>query len=78
MSGICPKMNGAQCAENYCDFWDSDELVCSIALESRKRVELLNLLIEKIEKSSGDAESKENIINMIKELNLVKAVNTIQ
>jgi hypothetical protein len=78
MSGICPKMNGAQCAESYCEYWDHDELSCSTALESRKRVELLNLLIEKAEELINDTKSKEDLIKTINELNIVSPISTIQ
>jgi hypothetical protein len=78
MSGICPKMNGAQCGMEYCEFWNDDELACSIALESRKRVELLNLLIEKAEELIGDAKSKEDLIKTINELNIVSPIKTLQ
>jgi len=78
MSGICPKMNGSKCGMNQCEFWNHDELACTIALESHKRVELLNLLIEKAEELIGDAKSKEDLIKVIRELNVVDPIKTLQ
>jgi len=78
MSGICPKMNGAKCAMNQCEFWNIDELACSIALESHKRVELLNVLIEKAEKLAGDVRDKDELKALIKEFNIVDLVEAIQ
>jgi len=31
--GICKDMNGAKCAENYCDYWDPEEQRCIIAIK---------------------------------------------
>jgi len=78
MSGICPKMNGKKCAENYCEFWDHDELACTLALESRKRVELLNLLLDKAEELADDVKDKEHLKELIKELNVVNTISTVQ
>ena len=78
MSGICPRMNGAQCAMNQCEWWNHDELACSTALESCKRVELLNLLIDKVEKLADDVEDKERLKKIIGELNIINPVSTIQ
>ena len=63
---------------NYCEYWDYDELACSTALESRKRVELLSLLIEKAKEIVKNADGKEDIIKMIRELNIVNPIGTMQ
>jgi hypothetical protein len=78
VSGICPKMNGAKCGMNQCEFWNHDELACATALESHKRVELLNLLIEKAEEMAKDVKSRKDLIKVINELNIVDPINTLQ
>jgi hypothetical protein len=47
MSGICVKMNGAKCAEEYCDYWNREEQICTDALIAKLRVELLKTLLKK-------------------------------
>jgi len=78
MSGICPKMNGSLCAMGHCDLWNDWEQKCSTALESRKRVEILNKILEKTEELLADAKEKEDIEKIVRELNIVDVGNTIQ
>jgi len=78
MSGICPKMSGAQCAMKYCDLWNDWEQRCSEALESRKRVEILNMILDKAEELLADAKEKEDIEKVVRELNIINVGNTIQ
>lgn len=78
MSGICVKMNGDKCAMDFCDFWNHAELCCSSALESRKRVELLDMILEKAQKLLCKVQDEKELERVIKELNIVNVSNTIQ
>lgn len=78
MTGICPHMNGDKCAMEYCDYWNSWEQGCSLALESHKRVEVLNMVLSKAEELLMDAKEKEALIEIVKKLNIVATNNTIQ
>lgn len=78
MSGVCVKMNGAKCAEDYCDYWDHGELCCSSALESRKHVELLDMMLEKAQELLNKVQDRKELERVIKELNIVDVSNTIQ
>jgi len=71
-------MQGAQCAMEYCDFWNSWEQGCSLALESHKRVELLDMMLSKAKELLMDVKEKEALMKVIKELNVVATNNTIQ
>ena len=75
---ICPKMNGKKCAAIYCDFWDHEEQICSLALESRKRVELLNAILEKAEELLMDVKEKEDLAKIVQELNIINVSKTLQ
>jgi len=76
--GICPHMKGEKCAERYCDYWNPEEQRCSLALESQKRVELLDMVLEKAEKMLMNAKDKEDLVKLIQKFNLVSASKTIQ
>lgn len=78
MAGICPHMNGNKCAMEYCDYWNSWEQGCSLALESHKRVKILNVVLSKAEELLMDVKEKEALTKIIKELNVVATSNTIQ
>jgi len=58
MAGICPHMQGAKCAMEYCDYWNSLEQGCSLALESHKRTKILNLVLNKVEEVFMSAKEK--------------------
>lgn len=60
-SQICPKMNGNKCAESYCDMWDLHEKRCSYAVVEEKKVELFDLLINKINKEEINKKSINDI-----------------
>lgn len=75
---ICPHMQGNKCAETYCDYWDDEEQRCSLALESHKRVELLDMVLKKAEELLIDVKEKEDLIKVIQELNIVSASKTMQ
>ena len=78
MAGICPHMNGSQCAMEYCDYWNKWEQGCSLALESHKRVELLNMVLNKAEELLMSVKEKEALMKVVKELNIVATSNTMQ
>jgi hypothetical protein len=71
-------MNGNKCATEYCDYWDHEEQKCSLALESSKRVELLDMVLEKANELLMNAKEKEDLMKVVKELNIVSMSKTIQ
>jgi hypothetical protein len=75
---ICPHMNGKKCATEYCDYWNHEEQRCSLALESSKRVELLDMVLEKANELLMDVKEKEALMKIVKELNIVSASKTLQ
>jgi len=51
---LCRFNNMEKCAQQYCDFWNNKEKMCTIALEIHNKVELLqhlNTILEKLEKT---------------------------
>lgn len=78
MSGICAQMDGKKCMMEYCDFWDSDEQTCSLALESHKRVEILKTILTKAEELALKAKDKEELMYLAKELMITVGSKTIQ
>lgn len=78
MSGICVKMDGKKCAMEYCDFWNHEEQICSLALESRKRIEVLNIALRKAEKILMDAKEEEDLMTIIKDLNIITVSKAMQ
>lgn len=68
---ICIHMNGSKCAMEYCDYWDLEEQRCSLALESHKRVESMNALLDEIKKEKDSNKMKQKIENIIKQYNIV-------
>lgn len=78
MSGICVKMGGKKCAMEYCDFWNHEEQICSLALESRKRIETLNIVLKKAEKVLMDAKEEEDLMTIIKDLNIITVSKAMQ
>ena len=75
---ICPRMEGKKCAAIYCDYWNPEEQRCSLALESHKRVELLDMFLKKAEELLMNAKEKEDLAKIVKELNIVSANKTLQ
>lgn len=52
---LCKFQGMEECAKQYCDFWNQRQKMCSIALESHERVELLqhlNRVLKKIEQTN--------------------------
>lgn len=78
MSGICPTMNGKKCAMEYCDFWNREEQICSLALESNKRVEILTTILNRAQELALDAKNSEELMGLTKELLMVAGSKTIQ
>lgn len=78
MSGICPTMSGKKCAMEYCDFWDREEQICSLALESRRRAKILRTILDKAKKLVLDAKDSEELTELTKKLIIVAGSKTIQ
>lgn len=78
MSSICPHMNGSKCAMEYCDYWNHLEQGCSLALESHKRVDILNMVLKKAEELLLDVKDKEDLMEIVKKLNIVAVSKTLQ
>lgn len=64
MSQICHKMNGAKCAESFCDLWDLEEKRCSEAVVNEKKSEILDILIEKISEIKVNEGLRTKIVEM--------------
>lgn len=75
---ICPHMNGKKCASTYCDYWNHEEQRCSLALESHKRVELLDTILDKAEELLMNAKEKEDLAKIVRELNIISVSKTLQ
>ena len=78
MSGICPTMNGKKCAMEYCDFWDREKQRCSLALESRRRAEILRIILSKAKELAADVKDSEELMELTKKLILVAGSKTLQ
>lgn len=48
---ICIHMNGHKCAESYCPYWSYTFRRCSKAVVAEKQAELLDIIVERIEKN---------------------------
>lgn len=77
MSGICVYMNGDRCAMNYCDMWNNEYQSCSKALESHRRVEILTTILERADDLVAKAQDKEELMRIVKDLNVIRPSNTI-
>jgi len=71
-------MDGKKCAMEYCDFWNHEEQMCSLALESHKRVEILKTISEKAEELALNAKDSKDLMELTKELIMVTASKTMQ
>ena len=78
MSGICPHMNGKKCAMEYCDYWNREEQICSLALESRRRSEIFRTTLNKAKKLTADVKDSEELMELTKKLILVAGSKTMQ
>jgi len=74
--GICVKMNGAQCAGKYCDYWDDERQACSEALESKMRVEILHGVLEQKKEEDIQKTESESFKRMVRQLNIVNPTLT--
>lgn len=48
---ICIHLKGQKCAESYCPYWSFTFRKCSMAVSAEKQAELLDIIVERIEKS---------------------------
>ena len=78
MASICAQMDGKKCAMEYCDFWDREEQMCSLALESHKRVEILKTILTKAEELALNAKDGKELMELTKELIMIAGSKTIQ
>ena len=53
-NGICTKMNGSKCAEEYCDFWNVESQKCNDALLKEKELELVKHIITLLNKDTEE------------------------
>ena len=63
--GICKDLNGAKCAENYCDYWDAKKGKCIKAVrefEMAKYYETLNKQNEEARNLSKEVEASVDFI----------------
>ncbi len=77
-NGICKYMDGAQCAENYCDFYDAEEQTCLPALEVRKRVEILNKMLATMEEKENKKQDIDEAKKLARDFNFVSGPDTRQ
>jgi hypothetical protein len=76
--GICKDMDGAKCAGDYCDYWDHEEQSCSIALESKLRVEILRATLARMGKPTSDTEEVDAFQKLSRHMNIVEGTSTKQ
>jgi len=69
--GVCIHMNGAKCAGNYCDYWNSEKQICSLSLESKLKVELFEERIRLINKEKEKIKNKNALKKFKKKFNIV-------
>lgn len=77
-SGICVHMNGAICAEAYCDYFNLDTQRCSRAEECHARVEIMKKFLEKMDELLAKAKDAEAVAELMREMNAVVGPNTTQ
>lgn len=67
---ICIHLKGQKCALSYCPYWSLTFRKCSMAVAAEKQAELLDIIVERIEKSlETDPKSvPEDAIALLREL----------
>lgn len=78
MSGICVHMNGAKCALEYCDYYNGASQKCTLALESKMKVELLSARIKEAREKASKEKKLKSAKGYMAERNIVKQVKTLQ
>ena len=78
MASICAQMDGKKCAMEYCDFWDSEEQMCSLALESHKRVEILKTILARAKELVLNAKDEKELTALTKKLVMIAGSKIIQ
>ena len=76
-SGICVAMKGDKCALNYCDLWNPEHQMCSKALESHRRVEILTMILAKAEDLVMKVKEKDDLMRIVRDLNVIDVGKTI-
>lgn len=75
--GICKDMNGAKCAENYCDYWDAEKQRCSIAIRESEMAKYYESLNKQNAKAKDLSEQVMESVNFLKDA-ITKGSTTIQ
>ena len=75
-NNVCPKMNGAKCAGDWCDFWDHEKQECSEATESKMRCEMMELVLERLKELLYQTKDKEDVMRIAREMNIVPSGTT--
>lgn len=76
--GICTRMKGGKCAENYCDYWDDENQICSEALLVKRKVEILDRIAAYIDDIVTKIEKEKSIMDFIKDKNIVEVSKSRQ
>lgn len=76
--GICPHMNGALCALQYCDYYNYEHQKCNLAIESQCRAEAMMKALEKLEELLADAKDEESVMKIVRGINMVIGPKTMQ
>jgi hypothetical protein len=66
-------MDGKKCAMEYCDYWNYEEQMCSLALESIKRVEILNMALK-----NANTKSRDELTELIRKISGTNINRTLQ
>ncbi len=70
--GICVHMDGEMCAENSCDYWDRDELVCARAAETQLRTKVLRVQWARIEEAEEKVKEEIELRKLSSDLNVAR------
>ena len=67
---ICIHLKGQKCALSYCPYWSLTFRKCSMAVAAEKQAELLDIIVERIEKNlEKDPKSvPDEAVQLLKEL----------
>lgn len=74
---VCPRMNGAKCAGDWCDLWDHENQKCLKAIEVELRVEILRRTVEITELQREEVETKQKVEKFKREKNVVDGSNMV-
>ena len=75
---ICVQMKGYKCALQFCDFWNDELQICSLALESKLRAEILTTTLEQVKSVVSYKEEAESLQKLTRLMNFVEGTQTKQ